>query len=1483
MTGLDAVLDAAAAAGEIVVVDAPRDDDELVSSSAAGHAPVTRTAEPREILPLLTGLVLQGARASGIVTHAHRLADHLAAASGRRLAMVVHLAGRSRTRHAASLQGSHDEYHALADTGAFLMFARNVQQAADFSFIARLVAERSLTPGVCAQDLFETSHSIQSLERVNDALARELLGRSDDVVRCPSEAQSIVFGENRRRVPVLLDVDRPAGIGGVQDAESYFRAVAAQRPFFAAPLATVMDDAMREFGERTGRFHARVFAYRVDDAEWVVVGQGALMEALIPVVDHLRGKKHKVGLVDVSVLRPFDGEALSHMLAGKRGVAVLERADSPLADAPPLFQEVRGAVDRATENGRTPDATPYPGHASFRRVEDRPPLFSGSYGIGGELPSFGDLVAVFEHMSTRGASRRFHLGARFVIETRRFPHLETLQQRLTREYPALETMSLTPSTARAERAPDGGAFELRSLSVQGGLPAANLFAQVLRAALGWDVRTFPNGGLEHSLQPVRVTTTHGMKAAARSQPVELDAVMISGGHMLEALCGDATVRRGGALVIGSVLEPDALWRGLSPRAADWVRSGDFRVHLLDARKIATETAAHASFIDQLAVWSLLGACARCSLGLDAATLHALAGTLRTLLAPRADSATVEMIEKSFLRGAEEAREMEWKTWTDVAHTSIEPDAPWTVRGGARHDGTAFDPVRFWNSVGFLYDRELSAFTLADPYLSTGILPARSSAFRDVGRYRLRIPVWIPSACTGCAACWSLCPESAMPAAVRPVSEWIDAATRECEQNGGALVQMKRTADALAKQAYRLAREKAPQPYESLGALLTDAFARVVEKAGLPDDRLGALRNEFDRLCAAIDRFPVAVTERFFQKRHDAASGTGRLLSIAINPTTCTACGVCVASCPDGALAWADPAPERTDRDRRDWNFLTRLPALPAGAGTGLVGDDDPDPSLLRLLDMSVYHSLVGGDGSFPGNGAKVAAHLVTAAVESEMRPRYAAHVERLSRLIERIEQQIQGNVDSTAKINDFEEFARRLSRVADGAITPDVLRSLASDGPAQVDAARLERLTTLLRGLKEQLRSYTEGDGRARMVLVIDPTEGSFWNGTYPYNPHAQPWVAHLPGDAAALARGVRDGLVDRLAADVALVRRAETELDRQTSEPPARALAWNDLTADERRLLPAILVLADAERVDGPGLAGLLEGDVPVRVVLIDHDGIAFERGTGAARRITLSALRSRGHAFVLQSSIGYPGHLMNGVIESMKSERPALYRLYAPDAVRDGLPAESIVEAARLAVDGRVVPLFTAGPEGLSLDANPDFPADWTSSALAVREPSGGDGEVRTTVTPADWAAGQARFRRHFTVVSRGNRSAQMKPLAEFLALAPDARGSIQPYIDVRDREGRHALALMSAEMVDAAQRCADAWRELCDWARRPAAPEAAPIAAEAAVSSAPARLDATAVQTLAENLLRLSGYGSDETFFRRRLREFVSQAKNADGAAE
>ena len=197
-----------------------------------------------------------------------------------------------------------------------------------------------------------------------------------------------------------------------------------------------------------------------------------------------------------------------------------------------------------------------------------------------------------------------------------------------------------------------------------------------------------------------------------------------------------------------------------------------------------------------------------------------------------DAATLDAIAKAFTRGGDEVREVPWTTWKDATHASGKPTRRGRCATARVRTARVFDPVRFWNSVGYLYDRGQSAFTLTDPYLATGVIPARSSAFRDLSRYRLRIPEWIPRRAP-VRECWTLCPESAMPSTIRSISEMIDAAARECESTGGALVQMKRMGDALAKQAYKLAQQQAPQPYGPWPPFSTTRLRAWWKKPGSP--------------------------------------------------------------------------------------------------------------------------------------------------------------------------------------------------------------------------------------------------------------------------------------------------------------------------------------------------------------------------------------------------------------------------------------------------------------------------------------------------------------------------------------------------------------------------------------------------------------------------------------------------------------------------
>ena len=172
-----------------------------------------------------------------------------------------------------------------------------------------------------------------------------------------------------------------------------------------------------------------------------------------------------------------------------------------------------------------------------------------------------------------------------------------------------------------------------------------------------------------------------------------------------------------------------------------------------------------------------------------------------------------------------------------------------------------------------------------------------------------------------------------------------------------------------------------------------------------------------------------------------------------------------------------------------------------------------------------------------------------------------------------------------------------------------------------------------------------------------------------------------------------------------------------------------------------------------------------------------------------------------------------------------------------------------------------------------------------MKITEPSGPESSLDVTLTVADWAVKQARFRSHYRVVSKGHRSAAMKRMAEYLALDAEAREGIQPYIDVRDRNGRHAIALVSREMTDAIARAAARWDDIRA-AVAPAPAQPAPSVTDAAPAPAAPAVAATLAdthRTLAENLLRLSGFGGEDPLFKRSLREFVARGRGSNGDAE
>jgi len=330
---------------------------------------------PRGAIAAASGLALSGRRATAFLNGADLAGcnDLLHSAAGRRLPLVIHLSSQATAAQGSSSGSGHEALHQIADCGCFLLFAANVQQVADLSLIARRVAETALVPGILVMDREATACSAQELALPTTDLVPNYLGAADSEMPSPTPAQQLLFGETRPVVPMWHDLNRPMLLGSRLQPEAFALGSAGRGPYFEDHLADLMDQAFDHFAELTGRRYGPLSTYRMEDADQVILIQGAAVETARAAADYMRREQGiKIGVLGIRCLRPFPVPQLLDHLAGKSGVLVMERMDTPMAGDPPLLRELRAAFARAIENRRFGDRTP----AGLPEMEEQQP-YSG--------------------------------------------------------------------------------------------------------------------------------------------------------------------------------------------------------------------------------------------------------------------------------------------------------------------------------------------------------------------------------------------------------------------------------------------------------------------------------------------------------------------------------------------------------------------------------------------------------------------------------------------------------------------------------------------------------------------------------------------------------------------------------------------------------------------------------------------------------------------------------------------------------------------------------------------------------------------------------------------------------------------------------------------------------------------------------------------------------------------------------------------------
>ena len=389
-----------------------------------GEALSAQTAEgPRGIVAAATGLALAGRRATAFLSGPDIAAaqDLLISAAGKHAPLVMHVGTRVAAAHGGALGSGHDSVHLSADSGFFILFAANVQEAVDFTYIARRVAEDALVPGLVVMDGEQTALALQDVRLLSPAQVSGLLGSARQPIEAPTEAQRLLFGETRRRVPAWHDLDEPVLTGALFGPENFALGAFARKPYFDAFVDESLKESFEQFATSTGRRYESVSRYKLDDAKTVLLAQGAAIETARVAADYLR-KQHKVrvGIVGIHALRPFPGAQIAAALEGSEQVFILERVDAPMAGEPPLTREVLATLGRVDSN-RQPRCQPV------------------VYGVGGLPLRLADLI---ELCAGPASGTPHYLGLSFDDTSGEQPKREVLLDALRRAYPDVAGMGI---------------------------------------------------------------------------------------------------------------------------------------------------------------------------------------------------------------------------------------------------------------------------------------------------------------------------------------------------------------------------------------------------------------------------------------------------------------------------------------------------------------------------------------------------------------------------------------------------------------------------------------------------------------------------------------------------------------------------------------------------------------------------------------------------------------------------------------------------------------------------------------------------------------------------------------------------------------------------------------------------------------------------------------------------------------------------------
>lgn len=249
--------------------------------------------------------------------------------AGMRLPLVLTCANRAVSAP-ISIWNDQQDSMAMRDTGWIQFYAENNQEALDFHIQAYKLAEdkQIMLPVMVCMDGYILTHGYEPVDIPDAEQVERFLPPYNTAYK--------------------LDPSHPITMGHLAEPAYYMETRvdiqnALDRTLKLIPQ--IAKDFETTFGRETGGL---VESYRLEDAQYALVAMGSLAGTIKQVIDELREKGKKVGMLKLITYRPLPTEAICQALKGISNIGIVEKAIS-LGAFGPLFTEIKAVFQDKAE------------------------------------------------------------------------------------------------------------------------------------------------------------------------------------------------------------------------------------------------------------------------------------------------------------------------------------------------------------------------------------------------------------------------------------------------------------------------------------------------------------------------------------------------------------------------------------------------------------------------------------------------------------------------------------------------------------------------------------------------------------------------------------------------------------------------------------------------------------------------------------------------------------------------------------------------------------------------------------------------------------------------------------------------------------------------------------------------------------------------------------------------------------------------------